>query len=143
MTSKRYKALPQETKKLKQNTIENLLKIVKQNCTTKLEESIDVNFLHNLKQKKNEINIRTVLNLPVGTNKNISVAVVCEEEKLEEAQKLEHENQHLLDERRDQLSKVEVALDVKASIKLHIIERRILPDTISGKQIYGITRILE
>ena len=68
---------------------------------------------------------------------------LTKEEKIEEAQKLEHENQHLLDERRDQLSQVEIALDVKASIKLHIIERRILPDTISGKQIYGITRILE
>ena len=43
MISKRYKALPQETKKLKYNTIENLLKTVKKNCTTKFDESIDVN----------------------------------------------------------------------------------------------------
>ena len=85
MISKRYKALPQETKKLKYNTIENLLKTVKKNCTTKFDESIDVNFQLNLKQKKNEVNIRTVLNLPVGKNKKIKVAVICEEEKLEEA----------------------------------------------------------
>jgi len=87
MISKRYKALPQETKKLKYNTIENLLKTVKKNCTTKFDESIDVNFQLNLKQKKNEVNIRTVLNLPVGKNKKIKVAVICEEEKLEEAKK--------------------------------------------------------
>ena len=52
MTSKRFKALPQETKKLKQDTIEKLLKTVKKNCTTKFDESIDVNFQLNLKQKK-------------------------------------------------------------------------------------------
>ena len=87
MISKRYKALPQETKKLKYNTIENLLGTVKKNCTTKFDESIDVNFQLNLKQKKSEVNIRTVLNLPVGKNKKIIVAVICEEEKLDEAKK--------------------------------------------------------
>ena len=87
MISKRYKALPQETKKLKQDTIENLLKIVKKNCTTKFDESIDINFQLNIKQKKGTVNIRTVLNLPVGKNKKIIVAVICEEEKLEEAKK--------------------------------------------------------
>ena len=73
MISKRYKALPRETKKLKHNTIENLLRTVKKNCTTKFDESIDVNFQLNLKQKKSEVNIRTVLNLPVGKNKKIIV----------------------------------------------------------------------
>ena len=87
MISKRYKTLPQETKKLKYDTIENLLGTVKKNCTTKFDESIDVNFQLNLKQKKGEVNIKTVLNLPVGKNKKIKVAVICEEEKLEEAKK--------------------------------------------------------
>ena len=87
MISKRYKALPQETKKLKQDTIENLLKIVKKNCTTKFDESIDINFQLNIKQKKGTVNIRTILNLSVGKNKKINVAVICEEEKLEEAKK--------------------------------------------------------
>ena len=87
MISKRYKALPQETEKLKHDTIENLLKTVKKNCTTKFDESIDINFQLNLKQKKVVVNMRTVLNLPVGKNKKIKVAVICEEEKLEEAKK--------------------------------------------------------
>ena len=89
MISKRYKALTQETKKLKHDTIENLLRTVKKNCTAKFDESIDVNFQLNLKQKKSKINIRTVLNLPVGKNKKIKVAIICEEEKLEEAKKSE------------------------------------------------------
>ena len=52
MSSKRYKALPKETKKLKQDKIENLIQLVKKNCTVKFNESIDVNFQLNLKQKK-------------------------------------------------------------------------------------------
>ena len=52
MSSKRYKALPKETKKLKQDNIENLIQLVKKNCTVKFNESIDVNFQLNLKQKK-------------------------------------------------------------------------------------------
>ena len=87
MLSKRYKALPQKTKKLKYDSIDNLLRTVKKNCTTKFDESIDVNFQLNLKQKKSEVNIRTVLNLPVGKNKKIKVAVICEDEKLDEAKK--------------------------------------------------------
>ena len=89
MRSKRYKLQPKETKKIKQDTIENLLKLVKQNCTTKFTESIDINLQLNLKQKKSDVNIRTVLNLPAGSEKKIKVAVICEEEKLEEAKKSE------------------------------------------------------
>ena len=87
MISKRYKALPQETRMLKHDKIENLLKIIKKNCTAKFDESVDVHFRLNLKQKKSEANIRTVLNLPVAKNIKIRVAVICEEEKLEEAKK--------------------------------------------------------
>ncbi|MBD1156455.1 50S ribosomal protein L1, partial [Pelagibacterales bacterium SAG-MED16] len=39
----------------------------------------------NNKQKKNEVNLRTVVNLPGGTGKSIKVAVVCEESKIDEA----------------------------------------------------------
>ena len=37
------------------------------------------------KQKKSEINLRTVVNLPGGTGKKIKLAVVCEESKAKEA----------------------------------------------------------
>ena len=87
MSSKRYKVLPQDTRKLKADTFENLLKVIKKNSTAKFDESIDINFQLNLKKKKEEMNIRNVLNLPSGTGKKIKVAVICEEEKLEEAKK--------------------------------------------------------
>ncbi len=85
MKSKRYKKLPEKTKDLPSNTIENVLSLVKSNCTTKFDESVDLNFRINNKQKKNEINLRTVVNLPGGTGKTIKVAVVCEEAKINEA----------------------------------------------------------
>ena len=46
---------------------------------------MDLSFLINNKQKKSEINIRTVVNLPGGTGKNVKVAVVCEDSKAQEA----------------------------------------------------------
>ena len=85
MSSKRYKKLPENTTNLPAENIEKLLSAVKKNCTTKLDESVDLSFQINNKQKKGEINIRTVVNLPGGTGKKIKVAVVCEDAKSSEA----------------------------------------------------------
>ena len=85
MSSKRFKKLPEKTSELPAETIDKLLSIVKKNCTTKFDESVDLSFQINNKQKKGEVNIRTVVNLPGGTGKKIKVAVVCEETKSSEA----------------------------------------------------------
>jgi len=85
MASKRFKKLPEKTKDLNPEVIEKLLPEVKKNCTTKFDESLDLSFQINNKQKKSEVNIRTVVNLPGGTEKKVKVAVVCEDAKAEEA----------------------------------------------------------
>ena len=85
MTSKRFKKLPENTSNLPAEVINKLLPIIKKNCTTKFDESVDLSFQINNKQKKNEINIRTIVNLPGGTGKKVKVAVVCEENKSSEA----------------------------------------------------------
>ena len=85
MKSKRYKKLPEKTKELPAETIDKVLSIIKANCTTKFDESVDLSFQINNKQKKNEINIRTVINLPGGTGKKVKIAVVCEDTKFQEA----------------------------------------------------------
>ena len=85
MSSKRFKKLPKNTNTLKAEPINNLLSKVKGNCTTKFDESLDINILINNKQKKNEINLKSMANLPSGTGKKVKVAVVCEEGKLKEA----------------------------------------------------------
>ncbi|MBT3693144.1 50S ribosomal protein L1 [Candidatus Pelagibacter bacterium] len=85
MSSKRFNHLPKKTKDLPAEVIEKLLTEVKKNCTTKFDESIDLSFQVNNKQKKGEVNIRTVVNLPGGTGKKVKVAVVCEDAKANEA----------------------------------------------------------
>jgi len=85
MISKRFKKLPTKTALLSAAEIEKLIPEVKKNCTTKFDESIDLNLQINNKQKKGEVNLRTVVNLPSGTGKKVKVAVVCEENKTKEA----------------------------------------------------------
>ena len=85
MSSKRFKKLPEKSSNLPSEVIEKLIPIIKKNCTTKFDESVDLNFQINNKQKKNEINIRTVVNLPGGSGKKVKVAVVCEDSKSSEA----------------------------------------------------------
>ena len=85
MTSKRFKKLPEKTSELSAESIEKLIPSIKKNCTTKFDESVDLNFQIYNKQKKNEINIRTVVNLPGGSGKKVKVAVVCEDSKSADA----------------------------------------------------------
>ena len=85
MASKRYKKLPEKTKDLSPVSIEKLIPELKKNCTAKFDESLDLSFQINNKQKKNEVNIRTVVNLPGGTGKKVKVAVVCEDNKAQDA----------------------------------------------------------
>ncbi len=85
MTSKRFKKLPENSRENSPESIEKLLPIIKKNCTTKFDEAIDLSFQINNKQKKNEINLRTIINMPGGTGKKVKVAVVCEEAKSKDA----------------------------------------------------------
>ena len=83
--SKRYKKLLETSSKGKTEIIDEVIKKVKKNCTSKFDESIDISCLLNLKHKKEEIILRTLVNLPNGNGKKIRVAVLCEESKTKEA----------------------------------------------------------
>jgi len=85
MKSKRFKKLAINTSTLPPQSIEKLLSEVKKNCTTNFNESIDLSLQINNKQKKSEVNLRTIVTLPSGTGKNIKVAVVCEDSKAKDA----------------------------------------------------------
>ena len=85
--SKRYKKLLDSIKEKKNLNLEDAIKKVKENCTTKFNESIDVSMFLNLKKKKEEVNLRTIVNLPNGNGKKIKVAVLCEDSKIDEAKK--------------------------------------------------------
>ena len=83
--SKRFKKLLEISKDKKTEVIEDAIKKVKKNCTTKFDESIDVYFNLNIKKKKEEANLRTTVNLPNGNGKKIKIAVLCEDNKVQEA----------------------------------------------------------
>ena len=70
-SSKRYKKLLEVSKDEKSGPISDAITKVKKNCTTKFDESIDVSFSLNLKNKKEETNLRTIVNLPNGNGKKI------------------------------------------------------------------------
>ena len=83
--SKRFKKLIEISKNKQIETIEEAIKKVKKNCTSKFNESIDVSFALNLKNKKEVANLRTIVNLPNGNGKKIKIAVLCEESKIKDA----------------------------------------------------------
>ena len=83
--SRRYKMLTESTKIDKSITIDDAIKMVKKNCNAKFDESIDVSFNLNLKQKKEEVSLRTNVKLPHGNGKKVRVAVLCEENKIKDA----------------------------------------------------------
>jgi len=86
--SKRYKLI--EKKKIKEKlAFDKSIDLVKETCTTKMEESIDLSIKINTKQSKGgDFNLRTVVKLPHGNGKKIKIAVLCEQEKVEEAKKV-------------------------------------------------------
>tara|TARA_Y100000590_G_scaffold393790_1_gene472366 strand:+ start:726 stop:1409 length:684 start_codon:yes stop_codon:yes gene_type:complete len=84
-SSKRYKKLLDTSKDKKALVVDEVIKKVKNNCTTKFNESIDISCLLNLKQKKEEVTVRTLVNLPNGNGKKVKIAVLCEESKAKEA----------------------------------------------------------
>ena len=84
-SSKRYKKLIESSKDEKFVILEDAIKKIKKNCTAKFDESIDISLNLNLKKKKEEITLRTVVNLPNGNGKKLKIAVLCEENKIKEA----------------------------------------------------------
>ena len=84
-SSKRYKKLFEMSKDKKAEIIKVAIKKVKENCNAKFDESVDVSFKLNLKNKKEEISLRTLVNLPNGNGKKVKLAVLCEENKIKEA----------------------------------------------------------
>ena len=86
--SKRYKEISKSVVKDKKIDIKEVLDLVKKNCTTKFDESIDVSLRINLKQSKGgDLSLRTIVNLPNGSGKKNNIAVLCEADKVDNAKK--------------------------------------------------------
>ena len=85
--SKRYLEVAKK-KKNEKISLEKIFDFVKETSTTKFDESIDVSLKLNIKQSKGgDFNLRTVVKLPNSNGKKIKLAVLCEQEKVDEAKK--------------------------------------------------------
>jgi large subunit ribosomal protein L1 len=86
--SKRYKEVLKNAKDFKSIDLKEILELIKKNSTTKFNESIDISLRIGLKQSKGgDFNLRTVTQLPVGNGKKLKIAVLCEPDKIDEANK--------------------------------------------------------
>ena len=86
--SKRYKSILKLSQKDKKIDTKEVLELVKKNSTSKFDESIDVSLRINTKQSKGgDFSLRTTVNLPNGSGKKNTIAVLCEADKVDEAKK--------------------------------------------------------
>jgi len=86
--SKRYKNILNSKTKEKFIDLKDIIELVKKNSTTKFDESIDVSLRINLKQSKGgDLSLRTVVKLPNGSGKKSKIAVLCEQDKTQNAKK--------------------------------------------------------
>ena len=85
MQSKRFKKLIENKKDLSIDTIDKLLPLVKSNCTTKFDESVDIAMNLGVDPRHADHNIRISATLPHGTGKEIKVLVVAQGSKEKEA----------------------------------------------------------
>ena len=83
--SKRYQALVKDFDKLKALKIEDAVKVIKDKAKAKFVESFDVSFLLAVDKSKPDSVLRTTVDLPNGNGKKIKIAVICPNDKIEEA----------------------------------------------------------
>ena len=88
--SKRYKSISKSKTVNKKLQTKDLIDLIKNNCNSKFDESIDVSLRINLKQSKGgDFNLRTVVKLPNGSGKKIKLLYYANLIKLNWLKKLE------------------------------------------------------
>jgi len=83
--SKRYQALVKDFDNLKALKIEDAVKVIKEKAKAKFVESFDVSFLLAVDKSKPDSVLRTTVDLPNGNGKKVKIAVICPNDKIEEA----------------------------------------------------------
>jgi large subunit ribosomal protein L1 len=85
--TKRQKQLSKVKQELTQAVLaEEALKILKKEHSTKFDETVEVHFRLGINAKMGDQQIRSTVNLPGGTGKEVRVAVVAKGEKAKEAE---------------------------------------------------------
>ena len=85
LKSKRYRALVKDFDKNKSLKIEEAVKIIKEKAKAKFVESFDVSFALAVDKTKPDSVLRTTVDLPNGNGRKIKIAVICGNDKIDEA----------------------------------------------------------
>ena len=84
--SKRYRETHKGLGQAKKYKVEDAVRLIKERSKTKFIESIDLSIYLTLdKKNKTDQTLRTTVDLPHGNGKKIKVAVICSNEKIEDA----------------------------------------------------------
>jgi large subunit ribosomal protein L1 len=83
--SKRYRSLVKDFDKNNSLKIEEAVKVIKEKSKAKFIESFDVCFSLAVDKTKPDSVLRTTVDLPNGNGKKIKIAVICSNDKVEEA----------------------------------------------------------
>jgi large subunit ribosomal protein L1 len=83
--SKRYRDIIKGLDQTKSYKIDEAVKLIKERSKVKFIESIDLSINLTLGKDKKDQTLRTTVDLPHGNGKKIKVAVICSNEKIEEA----------------------------------------------------------
>ena len=83
--SNRYQSLLKDLDQTKIFKIEEAVKLIKDRSKAKFVESIDVSLNLNMDKSKTDQTLRTTVDLPHGNGKKIDIAVICSNDKIEDA----------------------------------------------------------
>jgi large subunit ribosomal protein L1 len=83
--SRRHKDNIQKTKSIVYSNIEEAIEVLKETATTKFVESVELHANLNIDPKYADQQLRTTVTLPNGIGKQITIAVLTNEENFEEA----------------------------------------------------------
>ena len=83
--SKRYRQIVKGLDQTKSYKVDEAIKLIKERSKVKFVESVDLSINLNLGKDKTDQTLRTTVDLPHGNGKKIRVAVICSNEKIEEA----------------------------------------------------------
>ncbi len=83
--SKRYREIFKGMDQSRSYKIDEAVKLIKDKSKTKFVESIDLSVNLNIKKEKSDQTLRTTVDLPHGNGKKLKIAVICSNEKIDEA----------------------------------------------------------
>ena len=84
--SRRHKKNLEKTKNTDYSSLNEVIKVLKETATTKFVESVELHANLNIDPKYADQQLRTTVTLPHGVGKQIRIAVLTNEENVEEAQ---------------------------------------------------------